>query len=911
MDDIMQERRNITNQPEFAAEVLFHLGCGIITTDQSGWITYMNRVAEKILERTADSVSGMEFDEVVKIYHSRTHKRLNSPVAYVLENESPTGLKGNSVIFIDGSKMKYLSADCTPMYDAEGIMMGVVVALRDITRIKTIELGHISEEKNLITIFNNVPIAAIILDDQGRAIRANDIFLNLMGTTRNDILGQKFGRCTGCDETSLTETECGIGENSFPCELQKAIYEAIENNKMTYNIEVNMNIERNNSRNNYWLRASITPIKTKKKIMIAVTLVDITASKNQEINAIIAQENTVYILDHLPFTVFMSDENYKWKYANRSMGEVTGKILVDTPLEEWINHIHPDDILEMKEMVYEALKDQNYFNGEARFLGQDGTYHWIMVSACPYYDQNGGFAGYIGSTYDITERKEAEEDIKRYQELLITAKETAETANKAKSEFLANMSHEIRTPINGIVGMVDLTLLTQLNEEQRDNLLTAKACANSLITIVNDVLDFSKMEAGKMILENITFDLKELIEEIIRAHSPRAIDKGLELNYTFSSSVPQYIIGDPNRLRQILNNLLSNAVKFTMRGEVTVTVKNNGTSKDEAALAFSVTDTGIGIMREDLERLFQSFTQIENSFTKQFAGTGLGLVISKQLVEMMGGKIEVNSEYGVGSTFRFYLNFPIGNAMLTNKKVLPDITKAVKSLKLLLVEDDKINQKVIKKMLHERGHKVDLAGNGIEALEKYAENTYDAILMDIQMPKMNGIEAAEKIKNLEVGNRHTPIIALTAYSLPGDREKFINMGMDDYVSKPIQMETLFSILEHVTSKPSYRTPDNIVLTEDGEIIYTFDNPNPGVQQDQETLDKIAGRITQLQAGMEADNTAQVEKIAKEIKKTAGNIDAIDIKDTAFKIELAARRGNLTEIRNYIDQIVYEFKLYEK
>jgi CheY-like chemotaxis protein len=413
-----------------------------------------------------------------------------------------------------------------------------------------------------------------------------------------------------------------------------------------------------------------------------------------------------------------------------------------------------------------------------------------------------------------------------------------------------------------------------------------------------------------MTLENITFNLKEMIEEIIRAHSPKAADKDLGLNYTLSSLIPQFIVGDPNRLRQILNNLVSNAIKFTLRGEVTLMVKSTRVTKEEADLVFSVSDTGIGITQEDREHLFQSFTQIENSYTRQYGGTGLGLVISKQLLEMMGGRIEVESEYGKGSTFRFYVTFSIGNALVTNKKVRPNIAKAERPLHLLLVEDDKVNQKVIRKMMVERGYTVQEANNGIEAIELFTKETYDAILMDIQMPKMNGIEATTKIRSLEQEGKHTPIIALTAYSLPGDREKFIRLGMDEYVSKPIQMDILFNVLEQITSKPYYGTPENIVLTEDGELIFTFDKPIPSSHPDSEALDEITKNIDLLKTEAERDMIVRIEAVAKEIKRIAARIDAIDIKDTAFKIELAARRGNLVDVKSFIDQISYEYQLYQ-
>jgi PAS domain S-box-containing protein len=895
---------------DLALEILSGIGQGIIATNVEGRIIYYNSFAQEILEYAADDAYGKDFNQLFRIYNAETKARLSNPVTYVLKCKKSTGLDANSVLQTQSGGFKYLSADCSPLTGADGSLVGVVVAFRDITRLRTSELNHIREEENLSRIFNTIPISTLILDEVGYAIRANEIFLKFTDKTEKDILGKPYGKCINCAGHLESELGCGFGMRCADCDMRKAISSAIEHNTMTYNMEYMITEIRGRELFDFWVRASVIPIVVADKKIIVITLVDITANKNQEILAKKANDYSRNIINQLPFTVWISDQNFQLKYSNRAMGDMTDLKLVETPLKQWDYFIHPEDMERFISAATKAIENRVLIMEEVRTRSKDGSYVWCLLNAAPYYESDGSFGGYVGSVLDITQRKEQEEDIRRYQELLISAKEAAETANKAKSEFLANISHEIRTPINGIVGMVDLTLLTELNEDQRDNLITAKACASALLNIVNDVLDFSKMEAGKMTLENITFDLKEMIEEIIRVHSPKAAEKDLELSYTFSSLIPQYIVGDPNRLRQILNNLVSNAIKFTIRGEVSLSIKSTRVTKEEVDLVFTVSDTGIGIAEEDRKRLFQSFSQIENSYTRQYGGTGLGLVISKQLLEMMGGRIEVDSEYGKGSNFRFYVTLPIGNALVTNKKVLPSITKAEKALKLLLVEDDKINQKVIRKMLVERGYFVQEANNGIEAIELFTKDNYDAILMDIQMPKMNGIEAAAKIRSLEQEGKHTPIIAITAYSLPGDRERFLRLGMDEYVSKPIQMDILFHVIERVTAKPLLGTPENIVMTEDGELIFTFDKPIPSNQMDSAALDKIAGYIEQLKKEVQCDNIVPVEAIAKKIKQIAAEIDAIDIKEIAFKIELAARRGNLEDVKSFVDQMSYEYKLYQ-
>lgn len=899
------------DQYELAAATLSCIGDGVISSDLDGSIVYINKIAEDILEcRKSFSAIGKKFDEVFRLYHGDTGERLQSPVEYVLKNKTRAGLANHSVLVFQHNMKKYISATCSPILTSDGNMKGAVLIFRDITRLKTLELHHIDEERNLLAIFNNTPAGMLIFNSDERIVKANHTVLKFIKKKKEEVIGKRFGEALHCAGSVESDLGCGYGKRCQYCKTREAIEDALKMRRETNDIEVMMEIIKGNEMTQVWFRASANPIMMSGELWAAMTLVDISDSKRKELLATESRDKRNNILNQLPMTVWMADENFQWKYSNRALSSITGTSITETSFEEWMEHIHPEDVEEYRSVIYQSMKFRQPFHQDIRCRQKDGEYRWYAMSGVPYYDRGRVFTGFLGTCYDITEAKENEEALTRYQELLISAKEAAEAASKAKSEFLANMSHEIRTPINGIVGMIDLTLLTLLNSNQRDNLITAKACANSLITIVNDILDFSKMEAGKMSLQNTSFDLKELIERLIRTHTPRIIEKGLELNYTFSSTIPNILVGDPNRLNQILNNLISNAIKFTIHGEINVSVKCMEITREDASLLLSVTDTGIGIEKEDIGRLFQSFTQIEHSFTKQFGGTGLGLVISKQLTEMMGGRIEVESEPGKGSTFSCYLKFGIGNHIIANKSELPQITRSVRPLSILLVEDDLINQKVIQKMLIEKGHNVQTASNGLEAVDLYTKNTFDIILMDIQMPKMNGIEAAAKIICLENGGRHTPIVAITAYALPGDREKFLSLGMDAYVAKPIQMEELFFVLEQLTFKITDMTPNNVHLSENGEVIYTYHQPNKTMDIHPNLLEKIALEISHLKAENEWDNICNIEGAAREIKKLSNEMDAIDLKDTAFKIELAARRGNITEIKHNIERLDDEFKIYQ-
>jgi PAS domain S-box-containing protein len=447
--------------------------------------------------------------------------------------------------------------------------------------------------------------------------------------------------------------------------------------------------------------------------------------------------------------------------------------------------------------MWQTLRAGHTWTGEICNRARDGRLYWLLSTIAPMLDENGQPYQFIGIRADITANKLHEIELRQ-------AKEDAESASKTKSEFLANMSHEIRTPMNGVLGMLGLALDTPLNEEQHEYLDLAHSSANALLAILNDILDFSKIEAGRLDVHIEPMRPRELVAELGRLNEPRCREKNIGFSVKLDPNLPDWIMADPVRVRQVLLNLLSNALKFTTQGEISLEIKREAHSENghlREHVRFLVRDSGIGIPEEKQAAVFEAFTQADGSITKRFGGTGLGLTISNHLVKLMGGRMGLHSELNRGSEFFFTLplmDSPSANAQKpSNASQATDnvATTAPDRLHILLAEDNAINQKLAVSLLGREGYQVTVVENGEAAVKAVTEGAFDLVLMDMHMPGMDGLEATRHIRALPRPDGEVPIVALTANAYAEDRENCLSAGMNGYVVKPIRREELLSAIQ--------------------------------------------------------------------------------------------------------------------
>ncbi len=603
------------------------------------------------------------------------------------------------------------------------------------------------------------------------------------------------------------------------------------------------------------------------------------------------------LIEAIPNPIYFKDANGRYLGFNRAWETFFG-----CQREEWIGRtmfdVFPKDRAGWHfERDRELIANPGVQVYEAQIADAEGRLRDAIYNKVTFAKADGTVAGILGVVTDITERKHFESE-------LLRAKEAAEAASRAKSEFLANMSHEIRTPMNAIIGMTELALDTQLDDEQREYLRLVKSSADSLLYIINEILDFSKIEANKLDLESVAFSLRERLEQTLRTFAQQARDKGIELHCHVDAATPDRVRGDPHRLHQVLSNLVANALKFTEQGEVAIRVETLHTMAEEATVQFSVADTGIGIPANKQRLIFEAFSQADTSTTREYGGTGLGLAICTRLVQRMGGRIWVESTPGEGSTFHFTLRFAVAREteMSQSTCVAPEnAPPRLRPLSVLLAEDNRVNQTLAIRLLEKLGHRVTLASNGAEAVDLATREMFDIIFMDVQMPVMGGFEATQRLREREGHSEHRiPVVAMTAHAMAGDREKCLAAGMDDYVSKPIDTASLSAVLARVTGRsvvhPAPSAPVQPAVPKVFDLDGVLDNLDGNTELLAQIcrmfLDDRGASLSRLREALAGHDLEALYSVAHSIKGATSNFLAERAMAAAVAVEKCCRSGDL-------------------
>lgn len=712
---------------------------------------------QALLDKTKNSrieLNGKSFNAIVK----KTDSILSREICQMLR-------AGNKVLFeavLYGKDNIEIPVEISAQTIELDLGKGILSIARDISERKTAEAELKSIVKTSTDGFWKVSLKT------ARIVEVNDVYCNISGYTREELFN-----------TAITEIDAEDDGEKLKERMRANVehggirFDTIHRKKdgTLWNVEVNSSFANIDGGQIIVFLRDITERKTIEK------------EKNLALYRMNEAQNIAHMgsweLDLITNSLFWSDEIYRIFEIDHLKFKATYSAFLDA--------IHPDDRQLVNDAYTESLQNKTKYEIVHRLLMADGRIKWVREMCESYFDHAGIPLRSMGTVQDITELKKIELELQ-------VAKIQAERANKAKSEFLANMSHEIRTPMNAVVGLSYLALGLDLPDKAKDYIEKINTSSQSLLTIINDILDFSKIEAGEITIDHTPFFLSNVTENVKSLFSIRTDEKGIEFKIEIANDVPNDLLGDSIRLTQVLNNLVGNAVKFTQKGGVTLKINTINKTPKNAELKFTVTDSGIGMTDEQIGRLFKAFSQADSSISRRFGGTGLGLAICKRLIDKMNGSISAKSTEGVGSEFTFTLKFDLAKKVDSETKLLHSTEDtSLIGLKVLLVEDNAINQLVAQEILKKIGLVVTAVNNGAEAIDSIQKEKFAAVLMDVHMPVMDGLEATRKIRN-DLAMKNIPIIAMTAAVMAQDLENCILAGMNDHVGKPINIPELKTIL---------------------------------------------------------------------------------------------------------------------
>lgn len=758
---------------------------GVVVTDLDERIRFVNQQFCQMVGYTADEIIGKEAgnalqfsDSDIQLFHQKTADRKQGISDTY---ELPIRRKDGSIIsfWVSGN----------PMYNTESELIGSVGVFTNITDLKNLEVQRLESERQFRYLFERSPDPIFVEDFEGNVLDVNPAACRLHDMKHEDLVGINiFELFSDEDRESMRKQFFKFTTG----ELEQL--DSVSPQSDGSSLPVNLSVSRIEYKGIPALLLIVRDISDHKRMEAAL--------KRSE-----ARYRTLFEGSH--GLMCTHDKYGVIQSINPAGSELLGyeqNVLIGMSIQDLL----AEDVKEQFQPYLHQIQEEKISVGIMKIRTSSGELrYWAYRNV--WYEEEGVDPCAIGSGVDITDRYMMEVELESANEIAelniqrlhrtLTELEKAnievERSIKVKEEFIANMSHEIRTPLNAIIGFTDLLKETPLKDDQREYLESIHFSGEQLLVTLNEILDFSKLEAGKLNIEQTVFDVRRIIEEEYKLFEPKAWANNLEYCYDYDDDeIPERVIGDPHRLSQILNNLIGNAIKFTTEGSVSIGLEILKKTKQQIRLQFSVQDTGVGIPEEQKENIFESFVQANHSVTRKFGGTGLGLAIVKRLVDLQHGELEVISTPGEGSTFRVTITYDIYQGQLHQESVTPDDERErLPELNILVAEDNLLNQQLTIKVLESEGHKVTVVGDGVKAIEAIEQQQFDLIFMDIQMPLMGGVEATRIIRTDL--NSNIPIVALTAHSFKNERDKYQTAGMNAHLSKPFRKKQMIEVLEQV------------------------------------------------------------------------------------------------------------------
>jgi PAS domain S-box-containing protein len=907
----ISERKAAENQRKFLAAIVESSADSIVVLSPEGMILSWNHASERVFGYSAKEVIGKHMSVLFPPERVTSWGRL---AAKVLRGQTVSQYQG-LCLHRSGHRVP-VSVIGYPIRDLGGKVEAYSTIIRDVTVAKKAEAALAESENRFRIMADGCPTAMWVSNSKGEKQFTNRAYRDFCGTDYEQPENPKWNLLFHAQDapTYVGAFQVAV-RNRTPFQAEARICRADGQWR--------------------WIASYAEPrFATDGAFLGHVGFSqDITERKCAEQALLSSEERFRELAENVREVFWIIDPSTKQVLyispAYEQLWETSREHVFDDQML-WVESIHPDDRDRVLVMFANQLHGQSD-EAEYRIKTPNGQEKWIRNRSFPIRDDSGQLVRIIGIAEEVSERK-------RYEAELIHAREGAETANQAKSRFLANMSHEIRTPMNGVLGMIQLLLETELVPEQKQYAEVAQNSGRNLLALIDDILDLSKIEAGKITLENRCFNLREMVSEVVQLLSVQASSKGLSIVSHVSPSMP-CVRGDAHRLRQVLNNLTSNAIKFTAQGEVTLVAKLVNEHQGKASVHFAITDTGIGIKPEQAATLFTPFTQADASTTREYGGTGLGLAICKQLVEMMGGSIVLESGEGTGSTFSFMLLFEIvieepeveqttnselsvGQDIENDRPIATSgaIEDSGREVRILVAEDNSVNRMVALAQLGKLGYKADAVENGAEAVGAVQSGKYDLVLMDCEMPIMDGYEATHWIR--ESSNPRIPIIAVTAHAMSGDQAGCSLAGMNDFVSKPVDLQRLAEVLAKWCpgSVPKVDVPTaEQTITETGILVFDADSLLMRLMGDRQLatailqgfIEDFPARLNGLREQLLTANRSGVRLQAHALKGSAATVSADSLSACALKIERAASAGEIDRPDEFLPQVIVEFEQFRK